>query len=642
MLARKYLITEERDMRGKMEYRSVMARAGANASKAGVAARLSRRIAALWAVLIASLAVASFAPAVASAEFGITPGTFTADAWADSSGTSYTQAGGHPYAANSAFDLNWHLETNGFWDTHAPDGDTKNIVVDLPPGFLGDPTATPRCDSNMKIVNSAQQSTQLCPLASQVGNVALEFPALFGSGKMTFVEPVFNVPPVDDNVATFAFSVIGVIVNVNAKLRTGDDYGVRLTIPRISEQLRLLSSDFTLWGVPASPAHDAERGMVCEQQPGNPLNCSGGGHPSNAPQVPFLTNMTECSGESPVTTIRIESWQEPGNWKTDSAAAPAVTGCDDLIFEPTISAQPKSQRAGVPTGYEVKLKVPQTAGANQLATPHVRDVTVTLPEGVKVSPSAADGLNACSDAQLAVNSPAEPSCPPSSAIGDVVVDTPVLPEKLNGKVYMAQPIPGQLLRIFLVLEGQGVLVKLVGKVDPDPVTGQLVTTFADNPPLPFSEFKVSFKGGARAPLVNPMTCGVKTTTASMDSFAGHNVQPTDSFAINASRNGGPCEAEDFHPSFNAGTANPIGGSSSPFSLTAARTDGDQEFKSLKSIKLPEGLLGNVSSVALCPTLRQILGHVPRIHASATSRSPRVPVLSRFGFPRPVSLRPRFT
>jgi hypothetical protein len=561
-------------------------------------------------MVVAVFALAGLAPAAASAEFGITPGSFSADVFESDGVTSYTQAGGHPYAGNSAFDLNWHLESNGFWNSHAPDGDTKNIVVDLPAGFVGDPTATPRCDANFKIINSAQQNTQLCPLAAQVGTVTAVFPALFGEGTQTFVEPVYNVAPVDGYVATFAFSVIGVIVTVNATVRTGDDYGIRLTIPRISEQLRLLSSSFTLWGVPASPAHTPERGQVCQQNTGFSMTCNGGGHASTAPQVPFLTNPTDCSAPPAITTIKMESWQEPGVWKADAATAPPLTGCERLVFEPSISTQPQSTEAGAPTGYEIKLKIPQTEGPTELATPQLREAVVTLPEGVTVSPSAADGLNGCSDEELAVNSDAAPTCPPASVIGDVVVDTPLLPEKLTGKVHLAKPIPGQLLRIFLVIEGQGVLVKLVGLVDADPKTGQLTTTFSDNPPLPFSEFHLSMKSGPRAPLVNPRTCGVKTTTTSLTSFAGNVAHPSDSFRITSGANGAGCGADGFAPTFGAGTSNPVGGEMASFSMTVARTDGEQELKSIESIRMPEGLLGRVASVPLCDEGNAAAGTCP--------------------------------
>ncbi len=227
--------------------------------------RLSARLATLWAVAVASLALVGIVPATASAEFGVTPGTFTAGVFESDGATDYTQAGGHPVSGTTHFELNHTISPGGFFgDVYAPDADVKNIVVDLPAGFTGDPTAAPKCDSNAKIITSAQQPTQLCPLAAQVGQAKARFPGLFGGGTNEFWEPIYNVAPVDDNVATFAFSVLGVIVNVNAKVRTGEDYGIRMTIPRISEQIRLIKSTFTLWGVPASPAHD---GCITTRQP---------------------------------------------------------------------------------------------------------------------------------------------------------------------------------------------------------------------------------------------------------------------------------------------------------------------------------------------------------------------------------------
>ena len=61
--------------------------------------------------------------------------------------------------------------------------------------------------------------------------------------------------------------------------------------------------------------------------------------------------------------------------------------------------------------------------------------------------------------------------------------------------------------MYLTLAGHGVLVKIKGTVDPNPVTGQLTTTFDENPELPFSELKLQLNGGSRSTVANPSVCG---------------------------------------------------------------------------------------------------------------------------------------
>ena len=61
-------------------------------------------------------------------------------------GTPDTQAGSHPYQFVDIFTLNSHfkrMESNA--DSpyiRLPDGILRNLKIDLPPGFVGDPNAT--------------------------------------------------------------------------------------------------------------------------------------------------------------------------------------------------------------------------------------------------------------------------------------------------------------------------------------------------------------------------------------------------------------------------------------------------------------------------------------------------------------------
>ena len=63
-------------------------------------------------------------------------------------GTPDTQAGSHPYQFVNTFEMNSHFER---MESNAdspyirlPDGVLRDVTIDLPPGFVGDPNATPK------------------------------------------------------------------------------------------------------------------------------------------------------------------------------------------------------------------------------------------------------------------------------------------------------------------------------------------------------------------------------------------------------------------------------------------------------------------------------------------------------------------
>jgi len=109
-----------------------------------------------------------------------------------------------------------------------------------------------------------------------------------------------------------------------------------------------------------------------------------------------------------------------------------------------------------------------------------------------ISPSAANGLQACSDAQIALSSTLPASCPPASKIGTVTVHTPILNEPLEGQLFLGQPEcspcsnadaqAGRLARGLLQVHSDryGITLKVPGRISIDPSTGQLIWT---SPPL---------------------------------------------------------------------------------------------------------------------------------------------------------------
>ena len=339
-----------------------------------------------------------------------------------------------------------------------------------------------------------------------------------------------------------------------------------------------------------------------------------------------------CAPGPLTTTASADSWESPGSFVSspeadteDQSHNPVgVSGCHALDFTPTISAKLDTTSADSAVGLSFDLHVPQTEGQDTLAEANLKDAVVTLPVGVTVNPSEANGLEACSSGQFDLDGESAANCPDSSKIGSVEIDTPLLDHPLPGSVYLAaqghNPF-GSVLAIYIAIYDPqtGVVVKLAGDVEADPTTGQLTTRVDEAPELPFTDFKLTFFGGPRAPLISPPVCGVFATTTSLTPWSGTAaVSPADTFSITNGCAGG------FNPSFTSGTTNNQAGAFSPFVLSFSRQDGEQRFSDVQET-FPPGLSASLAGVPRCGEAQANAGTCP-----AASRIGSVSVLAGAG------------
>jgi hypothetical protein len=587
--------------------------------------------------LAVALLGASFYVASAHAAFGITK--FDGETSANQAGDPFTQAGGHPYAASTTIAFNQTTDSKGL---PVPDEPVRQVMVELPPGFIGNPLATPTRCTEAELSGGKEISIGVCPDSSQVGITTLDL-GDFG----VFTVPVYNMVPTPNEPAQLGIRFVTTDVHIDTRVSAVDGiYKVVGELNNISNTLPLLSSTLTLWGVPADPSHDAQRGECTN--PSGP----GGLCPANAPLKPFVTMPTACTpaGTGLETSLQAEAWPvipgTPGN--TDEASffshlPPGLptpgpqqgpTGCDNEPFDPSISLQPTSHAADSPTGLHVDLSIPQ-AGLEVpggIASSHLKDAIVELPKGMSVNPSSADGLGACTSAQIGLGSDGDAQCPDSSKIGSLEIETPLLSDPVTGSVYVAaqkdNPF-GSLLAIYIVAKGPGFVIKLPGHVEAKP-DGQLVTSFDDNPQVPFSAMHLDFFGGARAALRTPPTCGTYTTNVKLTPWSGTApVDLTSSFEVTSGPNGSPCPSSKFAPKLSAGTANPVAGLYSPFALRLTREDAEQELRGV-SVSLPPGLVGKLAGIPYCPD--SALASIPSAEGSGAAQlaSPSCPPASLVG------------
>ncbi len=533
------------------------------------------------------------------------------DGWfSNENGTLDTQAGSHPYTLTIPFSLN----NIGYY----PADEARDITVNLPRGLIGNPTAIPRC-------TSAQLNAQGCPADTQVGvdhaalggPQALAYPEgerseIYEYGNGFIFDPalqVYNMVPPPGVPAQLGFSLAGIGTRINTFVRSGSDYGIRSAINNIPQR-QITFNTITIWGEPGDQTHDYQR---AQERPGSEL-IEYGVH-SSVGRVPYLTLPTACEGPQAFVDST-DAWPEEGIEAPiseqsilsheNSGLSAGITGCDRLKFNPTMTVAPDTSQADTPAGLTVELKTPQEGltAVEGLATSNIKDTTVTLPEGVAINPAQAHGLQVCTMAESAVGTENAPRCPEASKVGTDEIETPLLFHNLKGDVYVLESNPPN-LKLLVAASGEGVNLKLVGDVHLDETTGRLTTTFSETPEVPFNAFRLSFSGGPQAALSTPTRCGSYTTTSDFTPWSTPSVQdqhPSSEFVVTSGPNGSACPgagALPFGPTLTAGSTTDQAGGFTDFSLLLTREDGQQRIGSLQ-FKTPEGLLGMISKVPLCP------------------------------------------
>jgi hypothetical protein len=552
------------------------------------------------AFVTAALALGLMAPA-AHAAFGVQ--SFNADVFADNTDTTVqTQAGSTPYDGVTDFVFN----TTPVLGT--PDDNVQTIRVDLPPGLISNPEATPKC-------SDTDFGNQACPANTWIGTENLTVGSTVTP--IPISANVYNLNPQAGQVSRFGFNttlgptyIIGGVRDTPQNGLPGD-FGLFFTISDIPQAANIVESKLTFFGNPAA-------------------RNAGGGTPA-----PFIRLPTFCAGPQ-TTTLTVTSWMGASDRRTDTTDTGA-TGCDQVPFAPTIAMTPSTTQRDAPVGATIDVGVPWESDPTKLASSHVKDTVVTLPPGMTISPSAANGLQACTDDQFGQGTHNAITCPDASKVGTAEIKTPVLSDSLKGNVYLAQPTPDHPYRLFVDADGFGLSVRLTGIVTPDPNTGQLTTTFADTPQVPFSDFILTLNPGPNATLASPLDCGNATTTSSITPYSGTAAAtPSTSYPVDLDGNGGACPPTPFNLGFSAGTQSLAAGAFTPFSLTVTRDDG-QQFLSGLTVRQPAGLLGIIQNVPLCDDANAAAGTCPDASRVGTSTVASGPGSAPFSLSGPVYL-----
>jgi hypothetical protein len=552
------------------------------------------------------------------------------------------QAGSHPFQMST----NLGVTTVSTPEGEVPEGEMRNLTIEQIPGLIGSQTAVPTCDQ--ADFSNRNEGRPACPNETAVGYTAaeVEFDVIPPGGADVFYHvAVYNLDPPPGVAAQLGFVVLNVPVTIDITVAPKPPYSLVAQLKNVPQAILLYRSKVVLWGNPPSEDHDPLRG-TCLGEVGNatPEPVSEGNCPVDLAEKAFLTLPRAC-GEPLPTLFSAVSWKEEladGTAFTHDETEPkGIEGCEELGFDAGIDAQPTTTSASSPSGLNFGLDVfdPGLTDPDELANSDIRKVIATLPQGMALNPSAANGLQACTRSQYEAEglqwSPLA-GCPQASKVGSVEVQTPLLKETLRGDLYVASQDDnpfGTLFALYMVIRSEryGILIKQAGRIDPDPKTGQLTSTFDEIPQLPFADLILRFRGGPRAPLATPERCGIYTSTASFGLWAGGDLLSgaSSSFETTSGPGGTPCPPAGlpFSPTLQGGAAERQAGAFSPFSMHLTRADGQQEISRLDAT-LPPGVLAKIAGLGRCS--EAVITAAKGRSGRAELSSPSCPASARIG------------
>ncbi len=493
--------------------------------------------------------------------------------------------------AHSDFTLRFNLSDLG--NVGAGGDDLRHLDLDLPPGLVGDTGAALTC-------SFANLQADSCPAGATVGstNVSADIQvSVLPLENQTINGSIFNIPTRGTEPARLGIvlrptlPVIGtpldkVVLESPVRVRTPGDGGLTASLRDLP------TTQSTPLGVASLQIRRLT--MVLFRQAGT--------------GQAFMTNPTSCA---PATTrITASFYQDTPKTGTTSFTP---TGCTTTPFAPTMEVGADPAGADVPTAASVTVRLPFNRTPSARAQSQPRRAVVALPEGFELAPTigSAGDLAGCSDVQFAKTSPAPSTCPAAAQIGTVRFRSPLIAEELTGRVFLAEPAPGTpLIRAFIVAEQSGAAdalrIKLQGDVSVDERTGRVVTLLDDIPPLPFTEFTLTFRGGQHAAFATPRACGTYTGTAL---FSPHSGGPDASASGNVAIAGDCPDPAAFGPTASVSTSPTQAGADAVVSTLLERPDRQARLRSMQ-VSLPPGLLGRVASVPQCEAGAAAAGACP--------------------------------
>ncbi len=524
----------------------------------------------------------------------------------------YTQAAGHPTVGITAFQVKLEEGTN--FPNAVPAGvatvgPVTHVRTDVAPGVSTNPEAMEKC--KMEAFEGEQKAPGIftpptCGPNTEIGiNKVIIFVPTSTPKDIPLEGKVYNIEQPAGLSSLFGVAIVlpkaltgveGLVAHtlIEGHVEWGSDYHDYYEI-KVSKEIPLIASRLVLYG---DKGTEGKGGFIT-----NPSNCAGPG--------PFTTN-----------TVTLESLagQKGARQYTTPIGTEGCKGENGLTvppFGPSFELHPETTQSDAPDGITTEASLPHDPSPTGIDDSQLKTASFTLPEGMTLNPAAAaEVTKACTPAQIGIGTRNPVACPTQSQIGTATLTVPDLPEKqppanteftLQGKVYLGggETITKPPYTIYVTAESTyyDLSVRLKGTVTPDEKTGRLTTVFENNPEQPFSNLKLVFKGGALAPIANPLTCGTATSSVSFSPYTESPLSLSPSvpaFTVDSNGKEGACASPlPFSLGQSTGSVPTTGGAQTNFTLNISRADG-QQYLAKMSAALPVGLVGKIPAVPLCP------------------------------------------
>jgi hypothetical protein len=383
-------------------------------------------------------------------------------------------------------------------------GQPKQISLRLPEGFSASLNAVPTCATSAALAGN-------CAANTKIGTIELTVNT--GSGPDTGVGEIYLTDGPTANDAG------GVAIKVQLAVGTYIAQGGAYLVDNGKNQyIELRSMPTVINGADVTVTNLK-------------LNFSGASN--------FLTNPSNCTVNSAWTTSGLSY---AGNQAGASSTPFQATGCASLSFNPTINQAFSSLAAGTTTGVTADV----TLGTDNSG---IKTLRVNEPPSIGPNfPAFGTQADQCpaSAAPLA-SSVFDPSqCPASAIVGTMTINTPLLPNPLNGTVYLINKSPLPWLGV--KFDSPGISVRLTGvtatpQVDPscDPLFDpngfcqtQISILFNNVPDVPINSIRMVLDGPNRqgsqgslsgkiltlASSSDPTCVGTSTANATFTPFSG--------------------------------------------------------------------------------------------------------------------------
>ncbi len=475
----------------------------------------------------------------------------------------------------------------------------RKFDLHLPPGLVANTVDTPRCSqANAAIAN--------CAAASRVGDVTTTIGT--GSQLMSLSGGIYNVVP-DSSEPARLQAIIDVVVG---------PYNLgKLSIP--------VTTEIVSGALPSDLAIDTHT-TIPQRYEGVPVRIrsmqilvdgvADQGTPSTADDKPFMINPSQCAThtisatlESSLTTIAAGS----SNFTT--------TNCAGAPYNPILNASLSTSEYGQPVGLDLGFQFTGNSSST-------KKIVTQLPVGMEINPAVGNyGMSmTCAPADVAAGGGA---CPAASRLGDVTLDTPLLPTQRTGAIYLETPGSTAATRyklgIFIDLPGSGDLVvhgsaTVDGSSDitggtgaTDSGNGRVTASFDNLPDLQFSNLQIHFKttgSGEHALLTNPESCGSFNVSADMSPWSnpGSVSTVTDGVTVDYDGASGACPGvTPYGPNFGGSVTDTQAGGHPDLSLTVTRNDKHQQIRRL-DVHLPVGFVANAQAVPRCTQANAAVGN----------------------------------